>query len=64
MKLLITTAANGYVVTAQDTIKNNGTYVFNAVEYLKMVTFVAEVVMDKKARAEFAKDGSVKVEQK
>lgn len=64
MKILITTAANGYVVQADETIKNNGTYVFNAVEFLKMVTFVAEMVMDKKAKAEFTKDGGVKVTEK
>jgi hypothetical protein len=47
MKITITAAQNGYIVQTADTIKNNGIYVYNNLEIIKMLEFIGRVIIDK-----------------
>lgn len=48
MEIIVTTAANGFIVRADKTIKKNGTYIFRSIDILKLIEFIGEVILDKK----------------
>lgn len=52
MRLKVESTMNGYIVMFADTIKKNGTYVFESIDILRMLEEIGEVVLGKKVRVE------------